>query len=156
MFLQGRAGAISKLLDRCKSEDTASRVSIDDIKFGILCTKPPNAATARLFYHCISWLAFSGKTSACNKIVSAGGVTAIAELLARFGDNAGVVGEACEAILQMYSHGTATFRDALVSTPNIRFTMFAASVLIRDWCLRRGEHGRKMESALDDLLSLSD
>ena len=118
---------------KCSSSDTAGSVTIEEIKLAIACTQPPHARTAVLFCEAMSSLAYNGKSPACDKIASAGGIAVIVQLLACFVDEKDVVYSACLALGRLAERGSAAVRSDIRSQPDMLTLLRSASARLQAW-----------------------
>ena len=98
LLLQDNVAGITCLKDKCA--DDADSVTIAEISQGAACCEPPHPVTAALFCEAMAWLTCDG-SAACDKIVSAGGIPVIVQLLARFPDEEEVVDDACMVLAKL-------------------------------------------------------
>ncbi len=114
---------------QCTSEDTAIRITIDDIKLaGVAATRTRHAIDASMFCDALSCLITYGESSAsCDKIVSAGGVSTIVELLRCYEDEEEVVNNACEALNYLAKYGSTTVKQQLKEDAGVISALQSAS-----------------------------
>lgn len=133
----------TKLNDKCYS--AAGSVTMDDIKLGIAFTRPLSALTARLFCEAARLLAANGGSSACDKLLAAGGIPVIVELLACLPEDRHVVYQASAALNWIAANGSEAVKEGLRRT-DIACLLRAASARLNAW--EKPDHAAE---ALEDL-----
>jgi hypothetical protein len=98
-----------------KGDRTLSKV---DIAVAIMCTQPPDPATAQEFCDFIGYFAWNPGPAACGCtiILEAGGVPAIADALRRWPTLRRMVYESCAALMQLSNNGSESVRCACYSS----------------------------------------
>ncbi len=134
LLTQERLSQLSRLKQQCQDYNSAASIRVEDISLAIAYTEPPNASTAAHFADFIANLAWYGETShGCDKIVSAGGVSVIARLLARWPEVEDVVFQACDALRCLVNFDSEAVRCVVRNVPNIASMLRDASTRLQAW-----------------------
>ena len=104
-----------------------------------------SALTARLFCEAVRLLATNGGSPACDKVLEAGGIPVIVELLACLPEDRHVVYQACAALNWLAANGSDAVKQALRRS-DIACLLRAASARLTAW--EKPDHAAE---ALEDL-----
>ena len=119
LLLQDKVDGVSKLKDKCSNPSTAGSVTIAEIAQGAACCEPPHPVTAELFCEAMWRLVGCDGSAGSGKIASAGGISVIVQLLARFPDEKEVVYAGCWALYQLAANGSASITSLILAQPDI-------------------------------------
>lgn len=131
LLFQDKKAHLSQLNDKCVGSSTRCSVTIAEIKLGIACAQPAHPDTAFLFCEAMGYLAYD--SAVCDKIASAGGIPVIAQLLACFPDEEGVVMWACDALFYLAYYGSASIKSSVLAQPGIISELRAAGPRLQAW-----------------------
>ncbi len=134
-LLQDNVAAVTKLSDKCFAVSTAGSVTIAEIAQGAACCELPHPLTAALFCEAMYYLVHRGGSASvgCDKIVSAGGIPVIVQLLARFPDEEDAVDQGCCALYVLATNGSASIKSLILAQPDIIALLRAASTRLQAW-----------------------
>ena len=133
LLLQDNVAVVTELKDLCFVSSYACCIAIDTIEEGAACCEPPHPVTAALFCEAVGWLTSYGRSAACDKIASAGGIPVIVQLLARLPDEKQVVLEGCYALYNLAAYGSASIKSLILAQPDIIALLRAASTRLQAW-----------------------
>jgi hypothetical protein len=133
LLLQDNVAVVTELKDLCFVSSYACCIAIDTIEEGAACCEPPHPVTAALFCEAVGWLTSYGRSAACDKIASAGGIPVIVQLLARLLDEEEVVYEGCSALYYLADMGSASIKSLILAQPDVIALLRVASPRLEAW-----------------------
>lgn len=129
--VQVKLGKLAQFKHNSEDDAYAGCVTVEDVRFAIACTMPPNAETAREFCWFMSNLANAVRSSGCDIIAAAGGAHVLVQLLAARLDDDEVVFSACGALYNLAKKGSTNLKAAIRSMPDVVSLLEAASARLR-------------------------